>query len=349
MGASRRPTGRPRAGPRPGKGQGRGKRPAGPGKPRPPGRGGRQRPSGPLADPGAEVFRVGPEHGTDLAHFLAMSISGSIPIRAIRRALAAGRCRINGRIETYGSRRVYRNDVVSFLVPSRSEQHHRYTFEARRILYAEHDLIAYDKPPGLPVTPTDAGTGPSLIGICRRDLGDLLACHRLDADTSGIVLLARTPAVRARYEEHFREHRVGKRYLALVRGHPPKGGTHRTGLLLQEQGPGYERWGSGKGPGALLAISKWRTLGRVGAAASLVAVEPATGRTHQIRVHLSELGHPLLGDRVYGDRQDPIHVARHLLHAEHLSAPSPDGAGRIELDAPRPADLTDAIARLQRL
>ncbi|MDA3962347.1 MAG: RluA family pseudouridine synthase [Planctomycetota bacterium] len=311
------------------------------------GHGWRGRGDAPLADPGAEMYQVGLEHGSDLAHFLAMSVTGKLSVRSIRRALAEGRCRVNGKVETYGSRKVFRNDIVSFLTPTVEERTRRFAFEGKRVLYAEHDLIAYDKPPGLPVTPTDAGTGPSLIGICRRELGDLLACHRIDADTSGIVLLARTREVQAMYEEHFKEHRVKKRYLALVRGSPPKGGTHRTGLLLQEQGPGFERWGSGKGQGALLAITRWKNLGKIGRKASLVEVEPATGRTHQIRVHMAELGHPLVGDKVYGDRKDPIHVSRHLLHAERLVAPAPDGEGKIEITAPRAPDLQAAIDQLQ--
>ena len=311
------------------------------------GRKGHGRPeAGTLVDAGAQMFQVGVEHGTDLAHFLQMSVPGKLSVRKIRRFLEEGRCRVNGRIETFGSRKVYRRDIVSFVAPTREEQRQRFAFERKRVLYDEHDLVAYDKPPGLPVTPTDAGTGPSLVGILRRDLGDLEACHRLDADTSGVVLLARTPAVRERYEAAFRDHEVAKRYLALVRGRPPGGGTQRSGLILVEQGPGYERWASGKGQGALLAITRWRLLAPVGRDAALVVVEPRTGRTHQIRVHLAELGHPLLGDRVYGDRKDPIHVARHLLHAEHLTAPHPSGTGELSVEAPRPKDFDAAIAQL---
>ena len=304
---------------------------------------------GPLADPGALLFKVGLEHGSDLAHFLQDAVPGKLSVRKVRRALEEGRCRVNGKIETFGSRKVYRNDLISFVAPTKAEVRHRFAFEADRVLYAEHDVIVYDKPPGLPVTPTDAGTGPSLIGILRRDLGDLLACHRIDADTSGAVLLARTRERQQQYEEAFRDHLVKKRYLALVRGRPPKGGTHRTGLLLVEQSTGIERWASGKGQGALLAITRWQLLSPVGRKAALVSVEPRTGRTHQIRVHFSELGFPLLGDRVYGDRKDPIHVSRHLLHAETLTAPHPTESGTFSVTAPRPADFQSAIDQLQAL
>jgi len=302
---------------------------------------------GPIADPGAEVFTIGPEAGTDLARFLAASVPGKLSVRAVRRALEQGRCRIDGRVETFGSRKLRRGEVVSFVVPDKRERRRRYTFEPERVLYAAHDVVAYDKPPGLPVTPTDAGSGPSLLGILRRDLGDLLACHRIDADTSGVVLLARDEAVRARYEAAFRDHEVHKRYLALVRGHPAPRGSRRTGLILQDVGQGFERWGSGRGEGALLAITAWRLVERIGRGASLLRVTPKTGRTHQIRVHLAELDHPLFGDRIYGDRRDPIHVARHLLHAEAIDAPHPTGDGRLQIDCPMPEDFRRAIAQLR--
>lgn len=302
---------------------------------------------GPVADPGAHVMTVGPETGTDLAHFLAMSVPGKLSIRAIRRLLEQGRCRINGRVETYGSRKVVRGDMVSFVAPDKQERRQRFAFDPDRVCYAAHDLVVYDKPPGLPVTPTDAGSGPSLVGVLRRDLGDLLACHRIDADTSGVVLLARTEELRALYETAFRDHTVRKRYLALVRGHPSPRGSRRSGLLLQDVGQGFERWGSGRGEGALLAITTWRLVERIGREASLLRIEPKTGRTHQIRVHMSELEHPLLGDRVYGDRRDPIHVPRHLLHAESIEVPHPSGTGRLTVDAPMPPDFDTAISKLR--
>lgn len=301
----------------------------------------------PIWKPGPSARSVTSEAGCDLAHFIALNAKGELSVRAIRRALDAGACRVNGHIETFGSRKLKRGEVVEFFIPAQHQRDH--DFDARRLLYDADGIIAYDKPPGLPVTPDDAGRKWNLEALIRKRFGGLvIAVHRLDADTSGAVLFARSEKSARWLEDAFREHHVQKTYLALVRGHPRDTGEYRSYLVKRASQKGQERWASGRGSDAREAITTWKVQERIGDFASLVEVLPKTGRYHQIRIHFSEMGHPIYGDRQYGDRQDPIHVTRHLLHAWMVELPHPSGSGTITLKTPFPEDLSEAMKLLRR-
>jgi RluA family pseudouridine synthase len=302
----------------------------------------------PIWKPGASARTVGSEAGTDLAHFIAFSAKGQLSVRAIRRALDAGACRVNGHIETFGSRKLKRGDIVEFYIPAQHQRDH--DFDDKRLLHASDDIIVYDKPAGLPVTPDDAGRKWNLRDLLQKHFGGLvIAVHRLDADTSGAVIFARSEKTARRLEEAFREHQVKKTYLALVRGHPRESGEFRSYLVKQTSQKGQERWASGRGKEAREAITTWKVQERLGSFASLVEVQPRTGRYHQIRIHFSEMGHPIYGDRQYGDRQDPIHVTRHLLHAWTVEVPHPSGEGFLTFKTPFPADFSEAIKLLKKM
>jgi len=293
--------------------------------------------------PNARTIRV--EAGRDLAHFLVHSAKGSLSVRAARRLLENGCCRIDGRVETYGSRILKRGEIVEFFLPEDTE--HR--FDKRRVLLDDVGVFAYDKPPFLPVTPTDAAKSWSLLDILKAEVGDLFAVHRLDADTSGIVLFARSKEVAERLEAMFKDHAVEKTYHAIVRGHPRETGTYRSYLIKVAAQPGFEKWKSGRGPDAREAITNWEVERRLGKYGSLVRVEPKTGRYHQIRIHFSEMGFPLYGDRTYSDRRDPVHVTRHLLHASRVQLPHPVGGPALDITCAPPKDFDAAIDQLVRL
>lgn len=183
----------------------------------------------------------------------------------------------------------------------------------------------------------------------------VFAVHRIDRETSGLVVFARTiPAARI-LAEQFRVHDTHRRYLAIVAGRP-KTATIRS-HLLRDRGDG--RRGSaeeGDGEDGKLAITHVRTLERLGPAHSLVECRLETGRTHQIRIHLSEAGHPLLGEKVYRTRRrgrghlsessDPP-VGRVALHAAELGFVHPASGEPIHLESPLPRDLRDLVRQLQ--
>jgi RluA family pseudouridine synthase len=300
---------------------------------------------GALWVPSANAREVRVEVGMDLAHFLVHHSKGKLSVRAARRQLENGCCRINGQVETYGSRQLKYGEIVEFFIADDNE----HTFEAKRLLLDDVGVIAYDKPAYLPVTPTDAIKSWSLLDILTPELGELFPVHRLDADTSGIVLFARSQEIATKLEKLFKDHAVEKTYHAIVRGHPREVGQYRSYLVKKKSQPGFEQWQSGRGPDAREAITHWEVEQRLGHYGSLVRVEPKTGRYHQIRIHFSEMDFPLYGDHLYGDRRDPIHVTRHLLHASRIHLPHPVGGSAIDVRSKLPKDFNDAMMQLRKM
>jgi len=224
-----------------------------------------------------------------------------------------------------------------------------------RLLYADEHLLAVDKPAGVPAQPTlttDRGTLPELAGALVG--GEVTLVHRLDRETSGVTVLARSKAAAAALSEAFRTGAPEKTYLALCARAP----TPRDGRLDAPIGKDPRRAGLrqvGPGPSSDTAVTRYRTLAEAPPAAetgaagpALVEARPETGRTHQIRVHLAHLGAPLLGDPKYGGPRmvGPVAIPRVMLHALRLALRHPITGAALVFEAPVPADLAQAAEAL---
>jgi tRNA pseudouridine32 synthase/23S rRNA pseudouridine746 synthase len=205
------------------------------------------------------------------------------------------------------------------------------------ILYEDGEALVIDKPGGLPIERPRRG-GPSLedhldalrLGFQRPPV----PVHRLDADTSGCLLLARNPKALRRFALAFETRQVGKRYLGILAGVPQEAeGTIELALSkISSAEKGWRMIPARKGKPA---VTHWRLLAERDGRA-LVEFRPETGRTHQIRVHAaSGLGVPLLGDPVYGEAAG---AARTMLHAAGLEVPR-EGKPPVVAAAPLPADF----------
>jgi 23S rRNA pseudouridine1911/1915/1917 synthase len=242
-------------------------------------------------------------------------------------------------------------------------EHRQSAFNNPSVIYADDHVVVADKPPGLTtmrhpqeaaefgaraerfLPPTLAEILPALL----RDRRPLRAVHRLDRDTSGLVVFARTPAAEQILGRQFRAHTISRRYLALVRGRPRPGRIES--FLVRDRGDG--RRGSGpESTEAQQAVTYVRNLEELGPF-TLVECRLETGRTHQVRIHLGEMGTPLCGERVY-DR--PLHGApvpdesktpRIALHAAHLGLHHPETGDWMEWESPLPEDLTALLKRLR--
>ena len=219
------------------------------------------------------------------------------------------------------------------------------------VVYEDDDIVVVDKPRGVAAHPTPGWTGPTV-------LGGLLAAghrvatsgaaerqgivHRLDANTTGLMVVAKSESAYSVLKQAFRDRTVSKTYHALAQGHPdPLRGTIDAPI---------GRHPSGDGRFAVVAdgrpsVTHYDTM-EAFRAASLVSVGLETGRTHQIRVHMAALRHPCCGDLLYG--ADPV-LAAHLgltrqwLHAVTLSFEHPSDGRRVEFDSPYPEDLQHAL------
>lgn len=216
------------------------------------------------------------------------------------------------------------------------------------VVYADACLVVVDKPSGMPSVPARTPLDPpSVARMLEVDYGPLEAVHRLDRDTSGLLVLARTVAARVSLGRAFESRAVRKGYEAIVHGVPPRdAGEIALPLAPDPTAPPKQRVDPIAGRPAR---TRWRLLSRglvatAGALplafeAALLELEPTTGRSHQLRVHLAWLGMPIVGDRLYGPARPA--APRLLLHAARLELPHPADGRRLSLAADRPFHLVE--------
>jgi 23S rRNA pseudouridine1911/1915/1917 synthase len=213
------------------------------------------------------------------------------------------------------------------------------------VLYADEHLMVVDKPAGMATHPGRGHPHGTLVhallgrGIAGGDDPERPGIvHRLDRDTSGLLVVARTPRAHRRLQRLLREREIDRRYLVLVHGEPPPALTvsrplgrdrrSRTRMAVVAEG----------GREAVTHLRRLEVLGPV----SLVEARLETGRTHQVRVHLRAVGHPVVGDPLYGRPGDAL--GRQFLHSARLGFPHPETGEPIACESPLPEDLARALA-----
>lgn len=215
---------------------------------------------------------------------------------------------------------------------------------AVRIVSADPHIVVVDKPGGMPSVPARTPLDPPAVAaVLAAEWGPLEAVHRLDRDTSGLLVLARTAAARTALGRALESRQVTKRYLAVVTGGPPAAsGTIHLPLADDPHRRPAKRVDPILGR---RATTRWRVIAtlRTGdALRTLVELEPVTGRSHQLRAHLAWLGCPISGDPLYGPRDGG--AGRLALHAATLEFPHPDDGRVLRLAAPPVAAPWDDFA-----
>jgi tRNA pseudouridine32 synthase/23S rRNA pseudouridine746 synthase len=205
-----------------------------------------------------------------------------------------------------------------------------------RVVHQDRDLLVVDKPSGLLSVPGRLpGWRDSALLRARRDHDPVYDVHRLDMDTSGLLVLALRRKAEAALKAQFEARDIRKRYLARVWGQPPEQGE--IDLPLRRLG-GLPPRNAVDREGGKPARTRYRVLAREGDTA-LLLLEPLTGRSHQLRVHMEALGHPILGDRLYGPPAVAAASPRLLLHAWRLELRHPYSGQPLRLEAPAPSGL----------
>lgn len=281
------------------------------------------------------VYTVSSRHdGFKLRDFVLQTLQTKCTSsKEVRKLIDSGFVKVNGRLERFGSRILSRGDEVQIRLLVAPKIHERL-----QILFEDPSLIVISKP---------AGCISTIEALARR--GDLIQptwhlVHRLDKETSGALLIAKTETAKKALEEQFFEREVQKTYLALVVGRlPQKEGTMTAPLSIERKGkqifchvdPQY----------GLKAITNYR-LRVAHKNVALLEVSPKTGRTHQIRVHLFDLGCPIVGEKVYHKEGISKERAdRQLLHAYSLHFVHPITKEDLLVRAPIPEDMKQAILR----
>jgi 23S rRNA pseudouridine1911/1915/1917 synthase len=218
------------------------------------------------------------------------------------------------------------------------------------VLYEDEDVLAVDKPAGMTVHPAPGHPSSTLVNAILAHCKDLSGIggvlrpgivHRLDRDTSGVILVAKNDAAHNGLARQLKARTVEKTYIALVEGTP----SPDTGIIdAPVARDPRNRKRMAIVDGGRDAVTAYRVMERL-EGASLLELRPRTGRTHQIRVHLAAIGHPIIGDRTYG-RPSKV-VSRQFLHAATIAFDHPRSGERLTVAAPLAADLVSALTRLR--
>ncbi len=277
---------------------------------------------------------------------------------AVQRLLAGGQVTVNSELVKASYKVQPGDQVVVHLAPQETPE-----LAAEKIplvlVYQDEHLLVVDKPAGMVVHPAPGHAGGTLVNALLAHAPELAASdsprpgivHRLDRDTSGLILVARSEKVRRALQQQFKERQVAKAYLALLHGHlQPAWGRIEAPIGRDPR----HRQRMAVLAGGREAITEYHVREQfaheVGPAAgrySLVEAQPHTGRTHQIRVHFASIDHPVVGDSVYGRRNRSLPLDRQFLHAWRLSFRHPVTRKTMELEAPLPQDLEQVLALLR--
>lgn len=224
------------------------------------------------------------------------------------------------------------------------------------ILYQDDDIIVVNKPSGLVVHPAAGHRSGTLVNALLYHCPVIAGVggerrpgivHRLDKDTSGVLVAAKNEQAMASLIKQFKNRQIHKDYLVLVWGHlTPFSGTIETRIGRSKHN--RKKMSATTNTGRM-SITKYQTLNAFDDI-SFLRVHPETGRTHQIRVHLAHMGHPVVGDKQYGKRprkKVAITTQRQMLHAERLAFNHPATGQRVEFAAPLPADMALVLKKLK--
>lgn len=258
-----------------------------------------------------------------LLSFLSDKFQSLYSLRFMKRVVESNHCVVNGKVERFASRKLQKGDLVTLHDFSSMK-----TPKKPRILFEDDSLVCIDKPIQTISEPKEI----------EKYFPNHYLTHRLDKDTTGVLILAKSSFMKKRLEALFKERKIHKKYLAIVEGKVKNDqGKIQSFLSCRRRVNGLPIWGSSK-KGAF-ALTLWKCFQK-NEKASLLQVMPKTGRTHQIRVHFFESGHPLLGDYQYHRNfRCSIHVKRPLLHAESVSFIHPFNHENIKIKAPLPKDF----------
>jgi len=296
-----------------------------------------------------------------IAHFEAYSSRNRI-----QTLIKDGLALVNGKSEK-SSYKVRAGDTVTLELPERKVREVLPENIPLHVVFEDDHMVVLNKPPGLVVHPAPGNYAGTLVNALLYHYGSLPSSgkgisegagsereragivHRLDKDTSGVMVVARTEQALKALTAQFKNRVVQKKYLALVAGVIKKGsGTidAAIGRHVKERKKISVHTAS---PREAVTLFKVKERFKK---ATLVEVEIKTGRTHQIRVHMAHLGYPVLGDRVYGGtraaKPGSLSFARQMLHAESLSLLHPVTGTPLTFIAPPPPDMAEAIDRLRR-
>lgn len=256
--------------------------------------------------------------------------------------ILSGNVSHSGQVYTKPSQDI--SEDISWDITEVTKPHHSINLET---LYEDNDIKVINKPANMLVHPTSAHQAePTVVDAIRHETTDDDGVrpgivHRLDRNTSGLIILAKSKRAKEFMQRQFADRKVQKTYLALVIGHlnEPKA-VIKVPLGRSKNHP-LKRVADPDGKTAETAYTVLESIGNY----DLVEAKPATGRTHQLRAHFAHLGHPIAGDKLYG-ADSLLNLGRYFLHAAHLEFDAPNGT-HVNVEAPLPKELEVALQKVR--
>lgn len=297
------------------------------------------------------------EGGDRLDKFLAGALS-HLSRSAVQRLIDDDQVTVNGE-PAKASYRLRSGDTVGVRLPAAEPVELGAEPIVLDIVYEDETVLVVNKPAGMVVHPAPGHSGGTLVNALLAHVPALAAdaadgrpgiVHRLDRDTSGLIVVAKTEAARRALQQQFQGRQVLKAYLALVEGHVQPSHARIEAPIGRD--PHHRQRMAVLATGRE-AVTEYRVvayyrheMGMLAGTYTLIEVEPKTGRTHQIRVHLASIGHPVAGDTVYGRRRRQQPLPRMFLHARRLGFRHPVTGQELEFEAALPPDLAGVLDEL---
>lgn len=273
----------------------------------------------------------------------------------IQNMILAGEVKVNEKVVNKAAYKLEIGDTITALVSETNEEPPKEQNIALDVIFEDENVAVINKPAGLVVHP-GAGNAentlvnallyywPQIIQVGETERPGIV--HRLDKDTSGVLIIAKTPEGYTWLVKQFKTRKAKKSYLALVDGKPPTP-TGRIETRIGRDERHRQRMAVTYGDQGRKADSEFYTVAEY-RDHTLLEVNPLSGRTHQIRVHLAFLGCPVVGDQIYGRRKNSLEINRFFLHASKLTVRLPGSIQETEFTAPLPADLQTILDNLEK-
>ena len=274
---------------------------------------------------------------------------------ALKKIFESGGVTVNGR-PARASQQIRRGDEVKITVPHAEEYGVKAEDIPLDILYEDGDILVINKPKGMVVHPSPGHYSHTLVNAVLYHCGGRLSgingvlrpgiVHRIDMDTTGSLLICKNDRAHQILADELKAHNITRRYHAVVHGNLKED----TGTVNAPIGrhPVDRKKMSTKAPNGRAAVTHYRVLERFGNY-TYIECELETGRTHQIRVHMASIGHPILGDAVYGPAKCPFKLEGQTLHAKILGIVHPTTRKYMEFDAPLPEYFETLLKRLRSM
>ena len=290
--------------------------------------------------------------GKRIDSFIPM-VQEDISRSMVQKLIEQKNIKVNGK-ETKHSYKLKLNDEIEIFVPEAKEINLKAQDIPLNVIYEDNDIIVINKPKGMVVHPANGNPDGTLVNavmnLCKDSLSGIGGeirpgiVHRLDKDTSGAIIVAKNDKAHIALSEQLKNHEVKKTYIALVRGiikeneatiNMPIARSTKDRKKMDVDKDGKE------------AITHFKVLGRYKNKYTLLQINIETGRTHQIRVHLSHIGYPIIGDEVYSNGKNEWNISGQCLHAWKLEFKHPITGKEISLEAEIPEYLKNIIKELE--